>query len=102
MKRIDESIKAEDCIDKIILFNSYSVWANNKSIVYLFPKSGSSFLAELEKRHSYDENGNFNPSSVSVGGYMETIKIDLQKVAVSEIKDLRLFGMRRGYKPELD
>jgi len=96
IKRIDESIKAEDCIDKVVLFNGYAVWAKNKSIVYLFPRP--SFLAGLEKRHSNYPDGNFNPSSVSIKDYTEAIRMDLQKVATSKMKELTLFDFKIGYK----
>ena len=89
LKKINEKVLREHPINDVVYFSIYKSWKRRKNILYFSPKE--SFAKELEKKHAYDNEGNFLPNAISVNAYVKPLTNDLLAIAASSYKTLTLF-----------
>lgn len=89
LSKINEKVLREHPITDVVYFSLYRSWKRGKDILYFSAKED--FSKELEKKHAYDENGNFLPNAVNVNAYIKTLTIDLQAIAEKSYEKLALF-----------
>lgn len=89
LKRINEKVLREHPITDVVYFSLYRNWKSGKRILYFSPKED--FSKELEKKHAYDENGNFLPNAISVNAYIKPLIKDLQAISGASYETLTLF-----------
>ncbi|MBD3253195.1 hypothetical protein GF386_05660 [Candidatus Pacearchaeota archaeon] len=77
----------------VVSFDAYKNWASNgrTRTTYLFPTPR--FVRDLEKRHEYDEDGNFESAKVRTADFYSDITTDLKKLRAG-LDEFSLF--RRG------
>lgn len=77
--------KLHDIWDKVLIehpvlgvvhFDLYETFAREKRVIYIIPSPD--FSRELCKRHTYDENRNFQPNAVSIADYVDRLNADLE------------------------
>ena len=98
MNAAHKSIPSEKYVDRVVPFDGYALWSRDHTIARISPIAKIS--ADFENAHSYDSSGHFNPSSVSIGLYVEFIESDLRMLARG-IRKKTIFSFLRNSDSDL-
>ena len=88
LEEVYESVLNNHPVDSVVPFNLYEIWNRRVSAVYITPSP--EFSKELESKERYNANGNFNPNSVPVSGYLDMLNNDLGIISGKTLGNLEL------------